>query len=284
MLGGARGFASIWPLTRCRPQSAIVPPPALRPGVCLVPRWWRAARGQEQLTEPCCFSMREPYGERMVVAHPLDRQGNSIAAPADKVVRQGRRQVRSHENAPVAPRAIPAFACVQRQLMLPAHQRCDLRVGRNEAVGRGVGASKYLASSHRCSLLACLCPSPGPCGAPPGRVTPGFGRRSHTPPEVITLVCAPWENPGTMTPLVIWAPQSRGVGAHGTAKPRTNSETGARKGSTERQHGKAARKGACRAQKWRGSPRQPRRRLPRRPPAAATHSAGSRRHPRHTGR
>ena len=172
MLGGNHGFASPWPLTVHSPwpltggrqNSAIVSAPAPRLGVGLALRWRRAARGEEKLTEPGRFSMRKPYGERMVIIHPLDRQGNTVAASAHKVVREGRRQVRPHENAPVPTRAIPAFARVQRTLMLFAYQRCDPRVGGHETIGRRVRASEHLASCHRCSFPAVWLPEPSPRG------------------------------------------------------------------------------------------------------------------------
>jgi hypothetical protein len=167
MLGGNHGCASPWPLTGNRQNSAIVSAPAPRLGIGLALRWRRAARGEEELTEPGRFSMREPYGERMVIIHPLDRQGNTVAASAHKVVREGRRQVRPHENAPVPTRAIPAFARVQRTLMLFAYQRCDPRVGGDETIGRWVRASEYLASSHRCFFPPSGCPSRAPTGRIP---------------------------------------------------------------------------------------------------------------------
>lgn len=189
--------------------------------------------------------MREPYGERMVIIHPLDRQGNTVASSAHKVVREGRRQVRPHENAPVPARAIPAFACVQRTLMLFAYQRCDPRVGGHETIGRRVRASKYLASSHRCSFPPSGCPSRAPTGAHSGPATPRFGRRPPSPPDVISLVCEPWKNPGPRRPAPFWTPQSRGPARRGTARSGTSSR--------KEQSRKAARKVASLCKTQRGS-------------------------------
>jgi len=293
MLGGNHGFASPWPLTvhfpwpltGGRQNSAIVSAPAPRLGVGLALRWRRAARGEEKLTEPGRFSMRKPYGERMVIIHPLDRQGNTVAASAHKVVREGRRQVRPHENAPVPTRAIPAFARVQRTLMLFAYQRCDPRVGGHETIGRWVRASEYLASSHRCFFPPSGCPSRAPTGAHSGPATPKFGRRPPSPPDVITLVCAPWKNPGPRCPAPFWTPHSRGPAFKGASaqghRPVWNDT---RKRTVPK---KAARTGASVCTTQRG-PRGPRRRLRWRPPrrraAGASLSVCRPCHPPRTGR
>lgn len=215
----------------------------------------------------------------MVIIHPLDRQGNTVAASAHKIVREGRGQVRPHENAPVSARAIPAFACVQRTLMLFAYQRCDPRVGGHETIGRRVRASKYLASSHRCSFPPSGCPSRAPYGGriPALQLQDSVGGHLHPLMSLLSFVSlGKIPDPG--------APHRSGRPIQGgqRAGAPPGLERHPERKVPKRQHGRAP--PCAQPSQARGSRRRLRRRPPRRRAAAASLSAGWPRHPPRAGR